>query len=520
MVGSDDGSRGRPGPRLNPGGPGGQESGGPAAPGFPPPRPGHNSAPPPPPGQRQHSSYGQQRLLRRIAAGRRARRRRLLLSACGALSAIVLLVSGGAWALSSYVNSALGRVDAGVSGSAGGPLNVLVAGVDERSGLTRRQQAELHVGHVPSTNSDTMMLVHVAADRSRVSVISLPRDSWLDIPGHGMNKINAAFGLGGPKLMVATVEHATGLTVSDFVQVNFLGFIKIIDALGGVNVCLPYAVNDAYSGLRLSAGMHHVDGVTALKYARDRHSFALSDLARIQHQQSLLSSLLKEAISSGTLANPLRLSRFLRAVLAAVKVNRGLNVTALADQLRGISPSEVRLLTVPLANPDYRAPDGESAVLWNKAAAGRLFASLRADRSPSRPSTPPAAHHAGTKLRPRQVSAEVYNGTMISGLSASTGVTLARLGFRIRAGLTWRKHDVTRTVIGYPPGQQAAARLLRQRGLPGAALRQVPALRMIRVVLGTSGHAVASHGGGGGTATARAGHPAASSRTAAQAACH
>ena len=93
------------------------------------------------------------------------------------------------------------------------------------------------------------MLIHVSADRSRVTVVSLPRDSWVNIPGHGMNKINAAYGLGGPQLMVQTVEQATGLTINDYVEVNFLGFVKVIDALGGVNICLPYAVDDSYSGL-------------------------------------------------------------------------------------------------------------------------------------------------------------------------------------------------------------------------------------------------------------------------------
>ena len=108
-----------------------------------------------------------------------------------------------------------------------------------------------------------MMIVHVAADHGSVSVVSLPRDSWVDIPGHGMNKINAAFGLGGPKLMVRTVEQDTGLTINDYIEVNFLGFVKVINALGGVDICLPYAVNDSYSGLNMDGrSQHHVNGLT------------------------------------------------------------------------------------------------------------------------------------------------------------------------------------------------------------------------------------------------------------------
>src|SRR5215475_10995796 len=167
-----------------------------------------------------------------ISAARRARQRRVLLLACGLMSSLVLLFSAAAWGLASYANGAVGRIFAGTAGGLNGPLNVLVAG-----------------GDVPSSNSDTLMLVHIAGDRSSVTVVSLPRDSWVDIPGHGMNKINAAFGLGGPDLMVRTVEQATGLTINDYIEINFLGFVKVIDALGGVNICLPQAVDDPDSGL-------------------------------------------------------------------------------------------------------------------------------------------------------------------------------------------------------------------------------------------------------------------------------
>jgi LCP family protein required for cell wall assembly len=316
---------------------------------------------------------------------------RTFLVICGLLSSLVLLSAGAAWGLASYVNAAIGRIDAGTAGGDSGPLNILLAGVDVRAGLTPRQLRVLHVGYADGANSDTLMVIHIAADRASVTVVSLPRDSWVPIPGYGYNKINAAFGLGGPRLMVATVEQATGLTINDVIEVNFLGFVKVIDALGGVNICLPYAVDDPYSGLDLSAGVHHVDGITALEYARDRHSFLASDLARIDDQQRLLASLLREAISSGTLANPLRLSRFLSATLGAVKVDQNLNLTALADQLRGITPAAVHFLTVPLANTSYLTPTGEDAVLWNYPAASRLFAALNADQQIPVPRGGPAA---------------------------------------------------------------------------------------------------------------------------------
>jgi LCP family protein required for cell wall assembly len=458
------------------------------------------------------------RLVGHISAGRRARRQRLFLVLTGALSVLALLAAGTAWAITSYVSGHFGRVDAGTAGTpSSGPLNILVAGVDMRAGLTREQRIKLHVGYAVSTNSDVLMLAHIPADHRLVEVVSIPRDSWVDIPGHGMNKINAAFGLGGPRLMVATVERATGLTINDYVEVNFLGFVKVIDALGGVNICLPFAVNDPYSGLRLTAGMHHVNGITALEFARDRHSFAASDLARIANQQQLLSSLLSEAISSGTLADPIRFEHFISAASAAITVDRGFNVVRLAQQMRGISPRDVTFTTVPLASTNYLTPTGQDAVLWNAAAARALFRSLAADRLPGRSAH---HHHHHHRLHRDQVSIDVYNGTLIGGLSAGTGSQLGALGFTVHAsGLDWTRHDIPQTLIEYPAGQQAGARLVR-RVMPGAALHLVNGLRRIRIILGARGHQVLMpHPAGGSASGTRRSASGPGQRTAAEDAC-
>jgi len=336
-----------------------------------------------------------------------------------------------------------------------------------------------------------------------VTVVSLPRDSWVDVPGHGLNKINAAYGLGGPKLAVATVREATGLTINDYVEVNFLGFVKVIDALGGVDICLPQAINDTYSGLSLRAGRHHVDGITALKFARDRHSFASEDLARISNQQRLLSSLLTEAISAGTLANPVRLSKLLNSVLAAVKVDRSLNVAALADQMRGISAEDVTFTTVPVANANLLTPTGQSAVQWDTRAADRLFTAISND-------TPLIKRVTKAPVHRTPLLVDVYNGTLIGGLAASTGAQLSKHGFHVRAGLTWRTQDVSQTTIRYPPGDRAAARQVRAF-LPAAVLKRQAGLHSIRVVLGAAGYELAARSAGSSTA-GRA-------RTAAQNAC-
>jgi LCP family protein required for cell wall assembly len=444
--------------------------------------------------------------------------------ASGVLSALVLLVAGSAWGLTSYINGHLGRINAGTAGTpASGPLNIVVAGLDERTGLTRRQQQLLHVGaNTGELDTDTLMLVHVSASHRFVQVVSLPRDSWVNIPGHGMNKINSALGLGGPQLMVQTIEQLTGLTINDYIEVNFLGFVKVIDALGGVNICLPYAVDDQYSGLHMSAGEHHVNGITALEFARDRHSFATSDLARIQDQQQLISTALSEGISSGMLANPVRLERFLSAAAATVKVDQGFNVVRLADEMRGISANDVTFTTVPLANLNYQTPTGESAVLWNASAAAALFNGLKNDQTPAGHK---AAAHAGAKsksarrgLKPGQVSVDVYNGTLIGGLSGDTGTQLAALGFRVdRSGLDWTNQNLTQTVIQYPAGQEADAKLVA-KAMPGAGLQEVKGLPRVRILLGSNNHAVQSAAPSASSSPSQ--NSSAGQRTAAQDTCH
>jgi LCP family protein required for cell wall assembly len=474
--------------------------------------------------RRPAPAAAQQQLMARISAGRKARQRRAMLMLAGAMSALVMLTSGGAWALTSYINGHLGRLNAGTSGTpSSGPLNIVVAGLDERSGLTPRQQALLHVGpNSGEVDTDTLMLVHVPADHRYVRVVSLPRDSWVNIPGHGMNKINSALGIGGPSLMVKTIEQLTGLTVNDYVEVNFLGFVKVIDALGGVDICLPFAVNDAYSGLHMSAGEHHVNGITALEFARDRHSFATSDLARIQDQQQIISSALTEGLKSGVLANPVRLESFLSATSAAIRVDQGFNVVSLADELRGISTSDVTFTTVPLSNTNYQTPTGESAVLWNQSAATALFNELKTDQPPAS-QAPAPGHQAGKRHTPNrgQVSLDVYNGTTISGLSGSTGSQLAHLGFKVnRSGVDWTSQNLTQTVIQYPAGQKASAQVVRQV-LPGAQLQQVKGLARVRILLGQSDHTVTTSAPGGQSTSsppAQSAQPG-QQRTAAQDAC-
>jgi hypothetical protein len=215
--------------------------------------------------------------------------------------------------------------------------------------------------------------------------------------------------------------------------------------------------------------------------------------------------MLREAISSGTLANPIKLSHFLSAAAAAVKVDQRLNVTTLADQLRGISPSNVVFTTVPVSNMNYLTPTGESAVLWDSQAAAKLFADLKADKSLTNKAHPQRPRKKPSGPERSQVSVDVYNGTLINGLSASTGAQLTQLGFTVHgAGLSWTSADIDQTLIEYPPV------------MPGAALRQVSGLARIRIVLGASGYQITGSSPG---ASGQGSSPPIVQKTAAQDAC-
>jgi LCP family protein required for cell wall assembly len=206
------------------------------------------------------------------------------------------------------------RIDAGTSAApAGAPLNILVAGVDRRAGLTRRQQLALHVGRsTGELNSDTLMVVHVSPAHSSVTVVSLPRDSWVDIPGHGMNKINAAYAFGGPALTIKTVDALTGLKINHVIIINFANFPKFIDAIGGVDVktgrvCSQISGGAANGGwtLNLGPGTHHLSGIQALTLARTRHNTCApsSDLTREGYQQQILNAIKSQLLSLHTFFN-------------------------------------------------------------------------------------------------------------------------------------------------------------------------------------------------------------------------
>lgn len=407
---------------------------------------------------------GRPRKPRRSA---RARRRNAIVA--GLLSVGVLVGTGVVWATPRQI----GAVDAGVADPPPrGAENILLVGVDKRDDLTRKKQNELKLGRESGQRTDTMMVIHLSEDHSKVTVVSLPRDSWTTIPGKGDHKINSAYQFGGPKLALQTVRQATGLEIHRYIEVNVLGFVDVVDSLGGVTVCTPVAINDPKTGLNLAAGTHELKGVQALGYARTRAT-ARSDLDRIDRQQQVISALLDRALSAGTLANPAKLASFVNTTLGTVKVDPDDGLLGLAAQLRDVKLDNVQFVDVPLADVDHKTPTGESAVLWDKPAAREMFRRIKADENLAEPSaTPSAKPSAKPAVPPERVTVKVLNGTLITGLGARTRTALLAYGFRVpdTAGNTSRK-DFKKTLVRYGAGQEEAARTVAA-AIPGAELRK------------------------------------------------
>ena len=259
--------------------------------------------------------------------------------------------------------------------------NYLVVGSDSRKGLSAAQRKRLATGKIGGQRTDTIMLLHVPSGGGSTVLVSIPRDSYVSIPGHGKNKINAAYAFGGPQLLVRTVEQATGVTVDEYVETGLGGYADLVDAIGGVNVCSPRAFKDKKAGLNIPKGCQDMDGATALGYARARYSDPRGDLGRVERQRQILAAIAGKTLSPSVLLLPWRSLSGASAGGGALVVDDGTTPVGLARfvlAMRAVSGGSGLSLTVPIGNPALRTPAGE-AVSWDTAKAQKLFTALRKD---------------------------------------------------------------------------------------------------------------------------------------------
>ncbi len=256
--------------------------------------------------------------------------------------------------------------------------NYLLVGTDSREALTEEQRGEFGTGFTEGHRADTVMLLHVPTF-GEPTLVSLPRDSYVEIRDGGWNKLNAAHANGGPEQLVDTVERATGLPVDGYLEIGFGGFVDVVNGVGGVEMCLDEPIADEKAHIDLPAGCQELAGEQALGYVRMRYSDPRGDLGRVERQREFLAALVDKMLTPATVLVPWRLHEVGTATGSSLSLGEDtsmLEAGRMAWAMRQVAAGEGISVTVPTADPNYQTPVG-SAVLWDEQRAGQLFSALR-----------------------------------------------------------------------------------------------------------------------------------------------
>ena len=254
-------------------------------------------------------------------------------------------------------------------------VNILVLGTDSRTSASDPSQWQ-----EGAQRTDAIMIVQVSGDRKTVSVMSIPRDSWVEIPGHGQGKINAAYSYGGPSLTIHTVENLTGIHIDHFAVANFESFVALTDEIGGVRVNLK--TPQTLAGKELGAGAQVLDGQQALAYTRERSSLPNGDFDRVKRQQTWMRSIVSSVLTNGTLSSPTALYSFLKTASRTVAVDESFTLNqmqSLALETRHLHSNDMKFMTVPTAGTGTSV-DGQSIVKLDSDADAPLFKAFAEDR--------------------------------------------------------------------------------------------------------------------------------------------
>jgi LCP family protein required for cell wall assembly len=308
---------------------------------------------------------------------RRSRLRLILAFLAGLVVVLLILVIGGYFFLDGKLNRQNILVSYSAQPAAGAGTNWLITGSDSRQGLTRKQERKYHTGiHVDGQRSDTIMLLHIPGNGGPAVLVSLPRDSYVPIPGYGQNKLNAAYSFGGPKLLAETVQNVTGLRIEHYMGIGFGGLVNVVDDVGGVTMCFKHSLHDAASGVHLKKGCHTLSGGQALAFVRTRHNFSSQDLQREQNQRVFMRALLSKVTSTGTMLNPFAVVPAALGAVDSLNVDDGTHLKDLMSAAFALRSAETT--TVPIGNSNLPTAAGD-AVEWDSAQAKVLFNDLNTD---------------------------------------------------------------------------------------------------------------------------------------------
>ncbi len=450
--------------------------------------------------------------------------RRSALVLCTIVSLVIVSASGWLWWRYRTFNSQIVRLNIHAGGAPqpkndidGKDQNILIVGNDNRNTATDAELKELGTGRDGgSLNTDTMMIVHVPANGKAATLISLPRDSWVSIPGYGMGKLNSAYpdaynAASGSEtdkeqaaaaLLVTTVQNLTGLTVDHFVQVDLIGFYRISNVIGPITVNMCEAVQESKSGINLHKGINQIVGTQALAFVRQRYGFpnGLGDLDRVQRQRYFLTAAFRKLASAGTLLNPTKLTGLLNAVKNSVSVDQNLDLFKLAQQMEDLSANNIKGQTIP--TDGFGNEGGQSVVVVNPSEVKEFVSKMIGN-------TTPAA--TASKVAPSSVTVDVFNaGSGIDNAAHQAAEAFQAAGFQV--GEVSNAESTSSTTVEYPAGMASQAATVAAY-LPGAQLQQTSSVSRVTVLLGGDGITVQTPGSSSSTTGASSGAAGSSSST-------
>ena len=348
-----------------------------------------------------------------------------------------------------------------------GVLNLLVIGSDIRSG------ENANYGEAEGERPDVMLIASINVDRGAITMVNLPRDLVVDLPaceavegyqgmGPHSGMINSAMTFGGVGCQWNTVEQVTGIHLDHFVMMDFTGFKDMVDAIGGVQMCIPAPVDDPKAHLTLEAGEQVLNGEESLGYVRSRYGQGDgSDLSRIERQQQFMGAMLRQVLSSEVMTSPLAITNFLNAVTESVTADDGFTVDTMTDiaiSMREVDLNKVQFVTVP----NGQHPEDTNRLALSQPAASELFAAINsgADLSGGDDDGDGGEEAAESGPAPADISLDVLNGTGIEGLAGQVAEQLAADGYTVNATGNPQIRIPPVTTVYYAPGQEAAAELL------------------------------------------------------------
>lgn len=400
------------------------------------------------------------------------------------LAVIVLIGTGVAWNKIASLNSSVTLLGGlGLGGGADGAVDILLVGTDSRldakgEPLSEDELTWLRVGDEITTSTDTILLIRIPNDGTAATAISIPRDAYVDVPGIGMSKINAAYGAtresvrrtevesgvdektaesdgtkAGRKALIESVANLTGVTVDHYAEVGLLGFALLTDAVGGVDVCLKNRVREPLSGARFKAGKQTLNGPKALSFVRQRHDLPRGDLDRITRQQVYMASLAQKILSTQTLTDPGKLQELENAVSRSVVIDDGWDVVKLAEQLKDLTGGNVKFTTIPVVTEHGWSDDGTQSVVEVDPDQVKTFV----DRQLGTGNKNAAGGRAGYAV-------DVVNAGTVDGLAANVAGLLTAKGYREGTTVSKPMNEFNSLVFAKDKNSDAAKQLVTDLG--------------------------------------------------------